>query len=77
MIEVIGSKCISCTACAYNAIAMHKIINSSVNKADFQDIWVFAEQKDGVIASVTLELLGKGHELADQMEAELSAIPSG
>lgn len=110
MIEVIGPKCISCTACTractydaitmeehiavinldkctlcgacvptcpVDAIVMHKIISSSVNKADFQGIWIFAEQKDGVIASVTLELLGKGRELADQMEAELSAVLFG
>ncbi|MBQ7667400.1 MAG: electron transfer flavoprotein subunit alpha/FixB family protein [Kiritimatiellae bacterium] len=38
------------------------------------EIWVFAEQRDGAIASVTLELLSKGRELASGSGYGLSAI---
>ena len=110
MIEVIGRKCISCTACTraciydaitmvdriavinldkctlcgacvpacpVDAIVMQKLSVGSINTADFKGIWIFAEQKDGLIASVTLELLGKGRELADEMQEELSAVLFG
>lgn len=74
-------KCTLCGACVpacpVDAIVMQKVIHSSVNTVDFQGIWVFAEQKNGVIASVTLELMGKGRELADQTQAELSAVLFG
>ncbi|MCB5253344.1 MAG: 4Fe-4S dicluster domain-containing protein [Candidatus Cloacimonetes bacterium] len=46
-------KCTLCGACVpacpVDAIVMQKVVHSSVNTADYQDIWVFAEQKDGVI----------------------------
>lgn len=40
-------------------------------------IWVFAEQRDGEIQNVSLELLGKGRELADQLKTELTAVLLG
>ncbi|MFH1092510.1 MAG: electron transfer flavoprotein subunit alpha/FixB family protein [Pseudomonadota bacterium] len=39
--------------------------------------WVLAEQRQGVLAEVGLELLGKARELADQIEAEVTAILLG
>ncbi len=44
---------------------------------DHKGLWVFAEQKQGKIKSVTLELLGKGRELADILGVELTAILLG
>ncbi|MBW6514605.1 MAG: FAD-binding protein [Candidatus Syntrophosphaera sp.] len=74
-------KCTLCGACVqscpFDAIVIRKLAAEHIDKADFQGIWVFAEQKDGIIAPVVLELLGKGRELADQMEAELSAVLFG
>lgn len=76
-----AEKCTLCGACVqscpFDAIVIRKAFTAQINKSDYQGIWVFAEQKDGVIAQVTLELLGKGRELADQMEAELSAVLFG
>ncbi len=37
-------------------------------------VWVFCEQKRGVIQSVSYELLGKGKELADKLKTELCAV---
>ncbi|WP_077213519.1 electron transfer flavoprotein subunit alpha/FixB family protein [Bacillus dakarensis] len=47
---------------------------------DFQDykgVWVFIEEKDGVIAPVSLELLGAGRKLADKRGVELGGILIG
>lgn len=33
---------------------------------DYKGVWVFIEQKDDAVASVSLELLGAGRKLADK-----------
>lgn len=44
---------------------------------DYKDIWVFIEEKDGVIAPVSLELLGAGRKLADKRSCQLGGILIG
>ncbi len=41
------------------------------------EVWVFAEQEDGALSDVPLELLSKGRELADTLQATLGAILLG
>lgn len=76
-----SDKCVLCGACVqacpFDAIVIRKKTSHHLDKEDYQGIWVFAEQREGVIAPVVLELLGKGRELADQMGAELSAVLLG
>ncbi|MCL1993634.1 MAG: electron transfer flavoprotein subunit alpha/FixB family protein [Spirochaetes bacterium] len=36
----------------------------SVNLADYKDVWVYAEQREGKLMNVTLELLGEGFRLS-------------
>jgi electron transfer flavoprotein alpha subunit len=38
------------------------------------EVWVYAEVDDGKIADVSLELLGKGRELAGILGVELAAV---
>ncbi|KZL89220.1 electron transfer flavoprotein subunit alpha/FixB family protein [Clostridium magnum] len=45
--------------------------------AAYKGIWVFAEQRDGKLQKVSLELLGKGRELADKLGVELTALLLG
>jgi electron transfer flavoprotein alpha subunit len=40
----------------------------------YRGIWVFAEQHKGSVATVALELLGEGRNLADKKKTKLSAI---
>jgi electron transfer flavoprotein alpha subunit len=47
----------------------------SVN--DQNGIWVFAEQRQGEVHEVTLELLGKARELADQVKGGVTAVLLG
>lgn len=42
-----------------------------------QNVYVFAEQRDGNIQKVTLELIGKGRELADKLNQKVVAILLG
>lgn len=44
---------------------------------DYQGVWVFAEQKEGRLRRVSLELLGKGRELANKLSVDLAAILPG
>ncbi len=48
-----------------------------MNKADYKNVYVFAEQRDGEIQPVALELLGKARELADGYGEKLVAILAG
>ena len=74
-------KCTLCGACVqacpFEEIVIRKLASEQINKSEFQGVWVFAEQKEGTIAPVVFELLGKARELADQLEAELSAVLFG
>lgn len=48
-----------------------------MNLADYSGVWVFIEQKEGVIAPVSLELLGAGRKLADKRGVLLSGVLIG
>jgi electron transfer flavoprotein alpha subunit len=41
------------------------------------EVWVFAEQQDGVLHDVALELCGKARELADQLGVQAGAVLPG
>lgn len=47
------------------------------NLGNDQDVWVFAEQKDGIVQSVTFELLGEGRKLAEVLKTSLCAVLLG
>lgn len=48
-----------------------------MNLAEYKDVFVFAEQRDGKIQNVALELLGKARELADANNEKVVAILLG
>ena len=48
-----------------------------MNLTDYKGVWVFAEQRDGELQKVALELLGKGREIADKIGTELCAVVLG
>ncbi len=79
--EINIDKCTLCGACVqacpFDAIIIRRKAEQQIDKSAYKGIWVFAEQRDGVIAPVVFELLGKGRELAEQMETELVAVLFG
>jgi len=50
---------------------------STGNIQEYNGLWVFAEQRDGTPAQVSLELLGKGRDLAEKLEVDVTAILIG
>lgn len=69
--------CGACVAeCKFEAIALKREKTDLVN-LESKGVWVFCEQKRGVIQSVSYELLGKGRELATKLKTELCAVLLG
>jgi electron transfer flavoprotein alpha subunit len=64
-------------ACKFEAIELEKKDEDVVDFSDYRDVWVFAEQTDGKIQSVTYELLGEGRKLADDLGMSLCAVLIG
>jgi electron transfer flavoprotein alpha subunit len=44
---------------------------------EYKGVWVFAEQRDGHLQKVSMELLGKGREIADKLGVKLTAVLLG
>ena len=64
-------------ACKFDAIEMAEKAVSAEAPDDTKDVWVFAEQFNGHIESITYELLGEGRKLADQLGTGLCAVLLG
>ena len=64
-------------ACATEAIKIEKEIAVVSTGDEYHGVWVFAEQRNGVIKGVGYELLSKGRELADTLKTELCAVCFG
>ncbi len=79
--EILTDNCTLCgacvSACPFEAIIVRKESKSQIDKSDFKGVWVYAEQREGVLAPVVLELLGKGKELACDLECDLTAVLLG
>ena len=48
-----------------------------MDKTQYKDVYVFVEQRDGVIQKVAVELLGKARELADALGEKVVAMLLG
>jgi electron transfer flavoprotein alpha subunit len=87
IIEIIDKKavikdgcnlCGACvTACKFNAIEITREVETTIDKSLYKGVWVFAEQRGGKLANVTLELLGEGRKLADELKEPLVAVILG
>lgn len=81
-IASVTERCTSCGACIEACKKKHAIESDIKPRAvpDFSDrqgVWVFAEQTDGKLARVSLELLGKAQDLARDMGHTVSAVLLG
>lgn len=79
--EIDMDKCTLCgacvSACPFDAIMIRKYGQEAIDRSQYKDVWVYAEHKDGELAPVVTELLGKGKELAEQRESKLAAVLLG
>ena len=48
-----------------------------MNIADYKGVWVFAEQREGKLQKVSLELLGEGKKIAEKLGVKLTALLLG
>jgi electron transfer flavoprotein alpha subunit len=79
---VISSACTECGACIdvcpVKAIKREEIVKEvTMDKSQYKNIWVFIETSEGKIKDVSLELLGEGRKLADQLGQQLAGILLG
>jgi len=74
-------RCTSCGACLQ--VCKEKALQTDVKPReipDFRDrkgVWVFAEQREGQLNKVSLELLGKAQELGETLKQSVSALLLG
>jgi electron transfer flavoprotein alpha subunit len=70
--------CGSCVAaCKFSAIELKQDAGPKKDLSAYKDVWVFCEQKKGVIQSISFELLGEGRKLADKLDVKLCAVLLG
>jgi len=80
-VAMVTDRCTSCGACVdvckKEAITSDIVPRKVPDFSDHEGVWVFAEQTDGVLANVGLELLGKARQLADSLNETVSAVLVG
>ncbi len=79
---VIGEGCNLCGACTevceMEALVIPEATGPSLRPAVPPDgVWIFAEQRGGVLAPVTAELLGEGRRLAAELQVPVAAVLFG
>jgi len=84
-LAVIGPECNLCNQCLepkfcpFGAFEKVKedVVEVGVDISEYKDVWVFAEQRDGKLMNVSIELLGEGKRLADEIGCKICAILCG
>jgi len=75
------AKCNLCGACVpiceFNAVEIRKEAGEKKDLSSYKDVWVFCEQKKGVIQTISFELLGEGKKLAKKLGVKLCAVILG
>lgn len=79
----VNEACTACGACVDVCPVGALSLETAEPKTDaaasgaYRGLWIFAEQRAGRLQEVVFELLGKGRELADQLEVPLGAVLLG
>ncbi|MEG1929884.1 MAG: electron transfer flavoprotein subunit alpha [Anaerovorax sp.] len=81
-LAVINEKCTACNqciaACPFKAIEKTEDTDGPVDLSAYKNVWVYAEQRDGKLMNVALELIGEGHRLSREIEgAKVCALLVG
>ena len=85
-IAVLTDACTHCGACVsscpFKAIVLEESAEpveerEAIDLAAYKDVWVFCEQRDGVLQQTAAELLGEGRKLADDLGQKLCAVLIG
>lgn len=77
----IGAGCTLCgicvKSCNFNAIKFIKDEIEFEDTGKYKGIWVFAEQRNGKLKSVSFELIGEARKLADKLDVNVTAVIFG
>ncbi len=80
-IVVVNKNCTLCGACIdscpYDALVLLKTEKVAEELRDYRGVMVVAEQKKGVVQSVSYELLGAGRRLAEEIGCGVSSVLIG
>ena len=85
-IAVIGPACNMCNQClepkfcpfgAFERVAEAASSRTEIDITQYSDVWVFAEQRAGKLMGVSIELLGEGKKLADDIGCKVCAVLCG
>ncbi|MCL2200496.1 MAG: FAD-binding protein [Oscillospiraceae bacterium] len=83
-LAMLGPECNMCNQCLEPKFCPFKAIEKveeeevlGVDVSLYKDVWVFAEQRDGKLMNVSLELLGEGKKLAAEIGCRVCAILCG
>jgi electron transfer flavoprotein alpha subunit len=79
---VITDDCTSCGACESSCSVSAIVVDRDKAEepediSSYKGVWVFIEHRDGLIRNVSLELLGEGRKLAEELGEEVSAVLIG
>jgi electron transfer flavoprotein alpha subunit len=79
---VITDDCTSCGACEsvcnFSAIVVEREkAEEPEDISSYKGVWVFIEHRDGHIRNVSMELVGEGRKLAEELGEEVSAVLIG
>ncbi|MHB1313869.1 MAG: FAD-binding protein [Christensenellales bacterium] len=78
---VISDKCTGCGACIsvckFSAIEGDLEEKKEKDLSAYKGVWVFAEQREGILVPTVAELLGEGRKLAGDLGVELCALLLG
>jgi electron transfer flavoprotein alpha subunit/NAD-dependent dihydropyrimidine dehydrogenase PreA subunit len=73
--------CVDCGACVDScpegALVLGVQVEGGVRVEDYRNVWVFAEQRDGVLTRVAEQLMSKARDLADVLGAKAEAVVIG
>lgn len=65
-------------ACKFSAIVLEKpVTEHRACISDYEGIWVFGEQKKGIIQPVVFELLGEARRLAEDLKTDVACVVLG
>ena len=80
-LAVIQDNCTSCgiciEACTFDAIYKEAEDRKTKDLSAYTGVWVFAEQREGKLTPVVIELMGEGKKLADEIGTYLGAVLCG
>jgi len=77
----IFESCVDCGACVdecpEDALVLGTEVKKGIRIEDYRNVWVFAEQRDGVLVNVSFQLMSKARDLADVLGVEAVAVLLG